>query len=90
MPEELDQDLLSIQEARILARQAQVAQEAFVHFNQYQIDLICASMAEAAYEQAERLARMAVEETHMGVVEHKTIKNQFASKNVWMSIKDVC
>jgi len=25
----------------------------------------------------------------MGVVEHKTIKNQFASKNVWMSIKDV-
>ncbi len=89
MPEELDQDLLSMQEARTLAEQAQVAQEAFVHFNQYQIDLICASMAEAAYEQAERLARMAVEETHMGVVEHKTIKNQFASKNVWMSIKDV-
>lgn len=89
MPEELDQDLLSIQEARNLAQQAQVAQEAFVHFNQYQVDVVCASMAEAAYEAAERLGRMANEETHMGVAEHKTIKNQFASKNVWMSIKDV-
>jgi acetaldehyde dehydrogenase (acetylating) len=89
MPEEFDQDLLSIQEARDLAKQAQVAQEAFVHFNQYQIDVVCASMAEAAYDAAERLARMAVEETHMGVVEHKTIKNQFASRDVWMSIKDV-
>jgi len=89
MPEEIDRDLLSIQEARDLAQQAQVAQEAFVHFNQYQIDIVCASMAEAAYEAAEKLARMAVEETHMGVVEHKVIKNQFASRNVWMSIKDV-
>lgn len=89
MPEEFDQDLLSIQEARNLAKQAQVAQEAFVHFNQYQIDVVCAAMAEAAYEAAERLGRMAVEETHMGVAEHKTIKNQFASKNLWMSIKDV-
>jgi acetaldehyde dehydrogenase (acetylating) len=89
MPEEFDGDLLSIQEARNLAKQAQVAQEAFVHFNQYQIDVVCASMAEAAYEAAERLGRMAVEETHMGVAEHKTIKNQFASKNVWMSVKDV-
>jgi acetaldehyde dehydrogenase (acetylating) len=89
MPEEFDGDLLSMQEARDLVKQAQVAQEAFVHFNQYQIDVVCASMAEAAYEAAERLARMAVEETHMGVMEHKTIKNQFASRDLWMSIKDV-
>jgi acetaldehyde dehydrogenase (acetylating) len=89
MPEELDRDLLSIQEARNLVKQAQVAQEAFVHFNQYQVDVVCASMAEAAYEQAERLGRMAVEETHLGVAEHKTIKNQFASRDLWMSIKDV-
>ena len=89
MPEELDRDLLSIQEARNLVKQAQVAQEAFVHFNQYQVDVVCASMAEAAYEQAERLGRMAVDETHLGVAEHKTIKNQFASRDLWMSIKDV-
>lgn len=89
MPEELDRDLLAIQEARDLVKQAQVAQEAFVHFNQYQVDVVCASMAEAAYEASERLARMAVEETHMGVMEHKTVKNQFASRDVWMSIKDI-
>ncbi|MDO9099506.1 MAG: aldehyde dehydrogenase family protein [Caldisericota bacterium] len=89
MPEELDRDLLSVQEARNLVKQAQAAEEAFVHFNQYQVDVICASMAEAAYDQAERLGRMAVEETHLGVAEHKTIKNQFASRDLWMSIKDV-
>jgi acetaldehyde dehydrogenase (acetylating) len=46
-------------------------------------------MAEAAYGAAERLGRMAAEETGFGVPEHKKIKNQFASKAVWESIKDV-
>ena len=89
MPERFGSDLLSIQEARDLVAQAQSAEEALAKLNQYQIDLICVSMAEAAFQAAERLARLAVEETHMGVVEHKTIKNQFASRDVWLSIKDV-
>jgi len=46
-------------------------------------------MAEAAFGAAERLGRMAAEETGFGVPEHKKIKNQFASKTVWEAIKDV-
>lgn len=89
MPEGFGNDLLSMQEARDLVARAQKAQEELCRLNQYQIDLICVSMAEAAYEQAERLGRMAVDETHMGVAEHKAMKNRFASRDVWQSIKDI-
>ncbi len=89
MPESFGNDLQSIQEARDLVAQAQRAEEGLSKLNQYQIDLICVSMAEAAFQAAERLGRMAVEETGMGVAEHKAVKNQFAARDVWMSIKDV-
>ena len=37
-------------------------------------------MAGAASAAAERLARLAVDETRMGVYEHKVLKNRFASE----------
>lgn len=89
MPEAFGDDLLSIQEARDLVAGAKAAHEALVRLNQYQIDLICVSMAEAAFLQAERLGRMAHEETRMGVAEHKALKNQFASRDLWQSIRDI-
>lgn len=46
-------------------------------------------MYEAGYEQARRLAKMAVEETGFGVMEDKVIKNQFATKNVYQHIKNM-
>jgi acetaldehyde dehydrogenase (acetylating) len=46
-------------------------------------------MAEAAYLAAERLGRLAAEETGYGVPEHKKLKNEFGSKHVWESIKDI-
>ena len=85
----LDQDLQSIQEARDLARAAKEAQSEFKHFNQEQVDKIIKAMAEAGYAEAERLARMAVEESGFGKVEDKIIKNQFGTKNVYESIKDL-
>ena len=45
-------------------------------------------MADVAYGASERLGRLAAEETGFGVPEHKKIKNEFASKVVWESIKD--
>jgi len=85
----LDQDLQSIQEARDLARAAKEAQSEFKHFNQEQVDKIIKAMAEAGYAEAEKLARMAVEESGFGKVEDKIIKNQFGTKNVYESIKDL-
>ncbi len=88
MPE-FDQDLRSIQQARQMVLSAREAQKIWGHATQAEVDRVCEAMAEAAYGAAERLGRMAAEETGFGVPEHKKIKNQFASKAVWESIKDV-
>jgi acetaldehyde dehydrogenase (acetylating) len=84
-----DTDLLSVQEARELAAQAHEAQQVWAKATQQQVDRVCAAMAEVAYLGAERLGRMAAEETGFGVPEHKKLKNEFASRGVWESIRDV-
>ena len=85
----LDKDLRSIQEARQLARAAQEAHEAFSGFSEQAIDKILQAMVEAVVKNAERLARMTVEETGYGVVEHKTVKNLFASRDVYQAIRSI-
>ncbi|MFL7814454.1 MAG: aldehyde dehydrogenase family protein [Anaerolineales bacterium] len=88
MPE-YDKDLRSIQQARDMVVKAREAQKVWGFATQAEVDRVCEAMAEAAYGAAERLGRMAAEETGFGVPEHKKIKNQFASMAVWDSIKDV-
>jgi acetaldehyde dehydrogenase (acetylating) len=89
MAQAFDADLQSIQEARSLAQACYEAQQAFFHFSQAQVDRICEAMAEAAYREAERLGRLASEETGYGIPQHKTLKNQLGSRGVWESIKHV-
>lgn len=84
-----DKDLLSIQEARKMAEQAYEAQQIWADATQTQVDRVCAAMSEAAFGAAERLGRMAADETGFGVPEHKKLKNEFASQHVWESIKDI-
>jgi acetaldehyde dehydrogenase (acetylating) len=86
---ELDKDLASIQEARDLTVQANEAWKVWSKASQEQVDRVCAAMAEAAFTAAERLGRMAQEETGYGVVAHKKLKNEFAARGVWNSIKDI-
>lgn len=88
MPE-FDKDLRSIQQARQMVETAREAQKVWGFATQSEVDRVCEAMAQAAYGAAERLGRMAAEETGFGVPEHKKIKNQFASQVVWESIKDV-
>ncbi len=85
----MDTDLSSIQEARDLATRAFNAWKAWSHASQEDVDRVCAAMADAAYRASERLGRMAVEETGFGVAAHKKLKNEFASRNVWQSIRDL-
>ncbi len=85
---EFDPDLQSIQQARTLAVAARDAQRQFMRASQADVDRICAAMAEAAYQAAERLGRLACEETGYGVPEHKTLKNVLTSKLLWEAIKD--
>ena len=84
-----DKDLLSIQEARQLVLRAYDAQQIWAKASQAQVDRVCAAMSDAAFLAAERLGRMAAEETGYGVPEHKKLKNEFASKHVWESIRDI-
>ncbi len=58
------------------------AQEVFANYTQEQVDRIFQAAALAANEQRIPLAQMAVEETGMGVVEDKIIKNHFASEYI--------
>jgi acetaldehyde dehydrogenase (acetylating) len=88
MPD-LDQDLRSIQEARTLASRAFEAWKVWAKASQQDVDRVCAAMASAAFNAADRLGQLAHEETGYGVPAHKRLKNEFAARNVWESIKDI-
>lgn len=77
-----DRDLISIQEARELAAHAAAAQKKFSAFSQEQVDAIVEACAKAAAENAEPLARVAVEETGFGNVPDKIVKNTLAAVRV--------
>lgn len=85
----MDKDLSSIQEARDLVSRAYEAWQSWSHASQAEVDRVCAAMAEAGYQAAERLGRLAQEETGFGVAAHKKLKNEFASRTVWESIRDL-
>ena len=71
----------------LLAR-VRKAQEEFAKFPQEKVDAIFRAAAIAANQARIPLAKMAVEETGMGVVEDKVIKNHFASEYIYNAYKD--
>lgn len=83
-----DKDLLSVQEARRLLREAREAQEKLAAMSQQQIDRIVKAISDAGVKNAAKLAKMAKEETGFGREEDKVIKNLFASRTVYEAIKD--
>lgn len=85
----MDKDIQSIQEVRDLVNKAKEAQLAFRAYSQEQVDAIVKAMADAGYAEAERLGRMAHEETGFGKPEDKKKKNEFGTLRVWESIKDL-
>jgi len=71
----------------LVARVAK-AQRQFASYTQEQVDSIFCHAALAASGERIPLARMAVEETGMGLVEDKVIKNHFASEYIYNKYKD--
>ena len=59
------------------------AQKKFAEYTQEQVDAIFFAAATAANQQRIPLAKMAVAETGMGVVEDKVIKNHYASEYIY-------
>ena len=64
------------------------AQKEFARFSQEKVDKIFYEAAMAANKMRISLAKMAVEETGMGVVEDKVIKNHYASEYIYNAYKD--
>jgi len=71
-----------------LVSQARTAAVVFTQFTQEDVDRIVKSMVLAGLEQAQYLARLAVEETKLGVMEDKVIKNMVATEFAYNYIKD--
>ena len=86
---EFDKDLMARQEARTLAKQAAVAQNALRAMTQDQLDAIVEAVAAAFAREAASLAQQAVEETGFGNTADKTAKNRFASETVAQAIRGI-
>jgi acetaldehyde dehydrogenase (acetylating) len=82
-----DKDLFSLQQARSLATRAREASRDVAGFSQEQVDRVVDAMAGAAKQEAERLARLAHEETGFGTVKDKTLKNLFCAVDVHAYIR---
>ena len=65
------------------------AQKKYAAYSQEQVDRIFFEAAMAANKERIRLAKMAVAETGMGVVEDKVIKNHYASEYIYNTYKNV-
>ena len=77
-PEALDAAIARVREA----------QRQYASFTQEQVDRIFLAAATAASQARIPLAKLAVEETGMGVVEDKVIKNHYASEYIYNAYRD--
>jgi acetaldehyde dehydrogenase / alcohol dehydrogenase len=83
----------SLSEERIayldgLVGQAKTAAAIFTQYTQEDVDRIVKAIVLAGLEQAQHLARLAVEETGLGVMEDKVIKNMVATEFAYDYVKD--
>ena len=78
----------SLESLIIRMNEIREAQQIFATYSQEQVDKIFLAAALAANKARIPLAKMAVEETGMGVVEDKVIKNHYASEYIYNKYKD--
>lgn len=83
-----DAGVRTIDDLNVVIDRVKTAQEVLSTYSQEQVDKIFAAMALAANNARIPLAKMAVEETGMGIVEDKVIKNHFASEEIYNKYRD--
>jgi acetaldehyde dehydrogenase/alcohol dehydrogenase len=79
----------NVQKLEAALAKVKEAQKIFAGFTQEQVDRIFFEASMAANRERIRLARMAAEETGMGIVEDKVIKNHYASEYIYNTYKNV-
>ena len=78
----------NVEELMNRIKEVREAQKQFSTYTQEQVDEIFRQAAMAANNARITFAKMAVEETGMGIVEDKVIKNHFASEYIYNKYKD--
>lgn len=78
----------SVEALKARMEELRQAQREFATFTQEQVDKIFHAAATAANKNRIPLAKMAVEETGMGIVEDKVIKNHYAAEYIYNAYKD--
>ena len=78
----------SVEKLQTALEELREAQKEFALYSQAQVDKIFKEAAMAANAERIPLAKMAVEETGMGVVEDKVIKNHYAAEYIYNKYKD--
>ena len=78
----------SVEKLEAAIADVRAAQQQFATYTQEQVDKIFLAAATAANRQRIPLAKLAVEETGMGVVEDKVIKNHYAAEYIYNAYKD--
>ena len=73
---------------QVRMKEMRKAQQVFATYTQEQVDKIFFAAAMAANKARIPLAKMAVQETGMGVVEDKVIKNHYASEYIYNAYRD--
>ena len=80
---------MEIEDLQKTIEKVRKAQQEFSKYTQEQVDKIFQAAAIAANQNRIPLAKMAVEETGMGIVEDKVIKNHYAAEYVYNKYKDI-
>ncbi len=79
----------SVETLEIRLAEIRKAQEQYATYTQEQVDAIFRAAAIAANHARIPLAKMAVEETGMGIVEDKVIKNNYAAEHIYNAYRNV-
>jgi succinate-semialdehyde dehydrogenase len=82
-----DAPVITDLDVKQLVNNARVAQAAFESFSQEQVDAIVKGIAKYVYDNADMLAKMAVDETGIGVYVDKILKNKGKARAIWNSLK---
>ena len=81
--------IATVEELEEALARTRKAEEKFSHYTEEEVDRIFLAAATAANRARIPLAKIAVEETGMGVVEDKVIKNHFASEYIYNAYRNV-
>ena len=75
-------------EIKDLVLKARMAQSIYESFSQEQVDAVVRDIGKYVFDNAESLAKMAVDETDMGSYEDKILKNKGKARVIWNNLKD--